>query len=662
MILQPFLHQTTVLLAAPTQAVLHRDGTIRNGAEGVYHLDTRVLSAMSLHTRRQLNFVGVDDEHADRATFRYVLRDTGEPTADAIVTVTRTLTVSPGRYLDSTVLHNYGTVPATVDLQLHGSLATARMDDVKGGRVEPVDGGPLEGTAPIEINGARVLLTVYGNDGENVTLVPDGEHRITIDLRVVSDAAPLFTAVSDAAALLPMVSLTPDSPLAATVRRSIQDLRGLAMADQEPGRCFIAAGAPWYFTLFGRDSLWTARFLLPLGTDLALGTLRVLADRQADHTDPASGAEPGKILHEVRADPIDLGGGVVLPPTYFGSIDATALWLLLLHETWQYGAADAEIRNLLPAARAALGWLERAAAQDPDGFIRYIDATGTGLANQGWKDSPDGIRNHDGTWAVAPIALCEVQAYAVQAARAGADLLATLGDEGDDPVHWRAWAAALAARFRAAFWTSDETGRYPASAIDGGGRPVTAVTSNIGHLLGTGILTAEEAALVARRLMSPDLFTGYGLRTMATTVPGYNPLGYHTGSVWTHDTIIAARGLAIEGFRDEALRLVDGILDAAAAFDHRLPELFGGFPRTATGRPTPYPASCLPQAWAAAAPIEALRLLVGLRPDVRTEPALVAVAETTLELTLGRRIAGLRLAGDEIRIAIDPDHAVVLDR
>lgn len=657
--LQPFLHQTIVLLAAPTQAVLHRDGTIRDGAEGVYHLDTRVLSALSLLTRRRLDFVGVDDEHANRATFRYVLRDAGEPTADAIVTVTRTVTVSPGRYRDTTVLHNYGAVPATVDLQLHGSPATARMDDVKGGRVGPVDGGPLDAAAPVEIDGARVLLTVLGNDGEDLTLVPGGEHRIALDLQVVADAAPLFTAVSDAAALLPMVSLTPDSPLAATLRRSIEDLRGLALADLPPGRCFIAAGAPWYFTLFGRDSLWTARFLLALGTDLALGTLRALADRQADHTDPASGAEPGKILHEMRADPTDLGGGVVLPPTYYGSIDATSLWLLLLHETWQYGAADADIRHLLPAARAALSWLERAAAQDPAGFIRYIDATGTGLANQGWKDSADGIRNHDGSWAVAPIALCEVQAYAVQAARAGADLLAALGDAGDDPAHWRVWAAALTARFRAAFWTSDETGPYPASAIDGNGRPVTSVTSNIGHLLGTGILTAEEAALVARRLMSPDLFTGYGLRTMATTVPGYNPFGYHTGSVWTHDTVIAARGLAAEGFRDEALRLVDGILDAATAFDHRLPELFAGFPRTASGRPMPYPASCLPQAWAAAAPIEALRLLLGLRPGVRAGSPVVA--QTTPELTVGTRIAGLRLAGREIGIAIDSDHAVVLD-
>ena len=264
-------------------------------------------------------------------------------------------------------------------------------------------------------------------------------------------------------------------------------------ADFAPGDTFLAAGAPWFFTLFGRDSLWAARMLLPLGTDLAAGTLRVLAARQGTVTDVDSAEQPGKILHEVRAKPLSLGEeGRVLPPVYYGTVDATPLWVCLLHDAWRWGMPADQVEALLPAMERALAWMTDHGDADGDGFLEYVDEGGHGLANQGWKDSGDSVQWRDGTLATGPIALCEVQAYAHEAALGGAALLEAFGRPGAD--RWRAWAAELATRFRAAFWVQDATGRYPAIALDADKRAVDTVTSNIGHLLGTGLLDARRGA------------------------------------------------------------------------------------------------------------------------------------------------------------------------
>jgi glycogen debranching enzyme len=239
---------------------------------------------------------------------------------------------------------------------------------------------------------------------------------------------------------------------------------------------------------------------------------------------------------------------------------------------------------------------------DGDGLLEYIDTTGRGLANQGWKDSGDSVQWRDGTLAEGPIALCEVQGYAHRAALDGAELLEAFGVP-DEAAPWRAWAAALRERFRAAFWVDDPAGAYPAIALDARKRRVDTVTSNIGHLLGTGLLDAAESALVARRLVSPELASGYGLRTLATDSAGYWPLSYHGGSVWTHDTAIAITGLAADGFEAEAAELSEGLLRAAVAFEYRMPELYAGDPASSTPAPIPYPAACRPQAWSAAAAV-----------------------------------------------------------
>ncbi|CAM5699295.1 hypothetical protein KAURM247S_08503 [Kitasatospora aureofaciens] len=257
--------------------------------------------------------------------------------------------------------------------------------------------------------------------------------------------------------------------------------------------------------------------LLPLGTDLAAGTLRTLARRQGRAVDPASEEQPGKILHEVRRAEQHLDAGSHLPPSYYGTADATPLWLVLLHDAWRWGLPADQVEELLPNAEAALDWLERYADADGDGFLEYVDSTGRGLSNQGWKDSSDGIRFRDGRIAEAPIALSEVQAYAHEAAVRTADLLEAFGRPG--AAHWRRWARDLRQRFRDRFWTEDADGRYPVVALDRDKRPVDSIASNLGHLLGTGLLDETESALVAGRLTAPGMDSGFGLRTRTRPPP-----------------------------------------------------------------------------------------------------------------------------------------------
>jgi glycogen debranching enzyme len=432
-----------------------------------------------------------------------------------------------------------------------------------------------------------------------------------------------------------------DHRLPALVDRSVADLSGLLAADPvADDDHYLTAGAPWYLTLFGRDSLWAARMALPLGTDLAAGTLRTLARRQGTRTDPSTEEEPGKILHEVRVGPAG-------PVRYYGTVDATPLWISLLHDAWRWGLADADVAELLPNLEAALGWLREATG---DGFVRYVDNAGV-LSNQGWKDSFDSIQFSDGRLAEPPIALCEVQAYAFAAAMDGAALLDAFGRPGGDD--WRHWAAGLRDRFRSAFWVEDRLGRYPAIALDGDGRPVDSVTSNIGHLLGTGFLDQAETAAVIRRLAAPDMDSGFGLRTMSSRSAGFNPLSYHGGSVWSHDTAIALRGLAAVGTGDAAplaASLVRGLLAAAPAFDFRLPELYGGESAGGGRRPLAYPAACRPQAWSAGAALVVLTATLGLTPDL---PAgRLTLRPMRPSPVGGLTVRGLRLAGRPLDVRL----------
>ena len=397
---------------------------------------------------------------------------------------------------------------------------------------------------------------------------------------------------------------------------------------QAPQDAFLAAGAPWYFTLFGRDAVWAARLLLPFGWQLAASTLRALAAFQGRRVDAENAEAPGKMPHELRRSGV-----------YYGTIDATPLWICLLHDAWRWGMPEAEVTALLPNLRAALEWIRDFGDCDGDGLLEYIDQSGHGLSNQGWKDSGDSVRFADGTIAAAPVALCEVQGYAHEAAVRGADLLAAFGADGE-AARWRDWARRLAAVFREAFWVTADAGRYPALALDAGKRPVDSLTSNIGHLLGTGLLSPAEESVVAGALAAADMDSGFGLRTMSARNGGYNPLSYHCGSVWSHDTAIVIRGLFRSGHAGPAASLADGLLSAAGAFSWRLPELHSGEARSRVPWPTPYPAACRPQAWSAAASGALVQALLGLEADVPGGTVTLAPP-------------GIRIGGAGVRLHVD---------
>jgi glycogen debranching enzyme len=437
--------------------------------------------------------------------------------------------------------------------------------------------------------------------------------------------------------------------LADVLRCSENDLGALRIDGPAP---FVAAGAPWFMTLFGRDSLLTAWMALPLDQTLALGTLRTLAESQGRGSDPFTEEEPGRIVHELRRGPDSaalLGGS-----HYYGTADATPLFVMLLAEAWRWGADEDTVRSLLPAADAALSWV----AGHGD-FVSYRRATERGLANQGWKDSPDAINDAAGRLAAPPIALCEVQGYAYGAWLARAELAEAFGADGGE---YRARAAALRERFAQAFWLPGR-GWY-AVALDRDRRPVDALTSNAAHCLWSGIATDEHAATLVERLS--DMDSGFGLRTLAPGMGAYNPMSYHNGSVWPHDTAIAVAGLMryahVPGAVELAHRLAAGLIDAATAFGGRLPELYCGLPRTEFARPVPFPTSCSPQAWASAAPLLLVRSMLGLAPhvprgEVVTSPRLPAAwgSVTLSGLRLGPVSATVVANGTEATVTGLPD-------
>jgi glycogen debranching enzyme len=443
---------------------------------------------------------------------------------------------------------------------------------------------------------------------------------------------------------------TPDRNLAGVLGRSVEDLGALRIFDPEHPRWpVVAAGAPWFMALFGRDSLLTASMLLPWDPNLALGTLRTLAAWQGSDFDDASEEEPGKILHEVRFGPaasFALGGR----SAYYGSVDATPLFVMLLAELQRWGGKDNAITALLPHADRALDWMESYGDADGDGFVEYRRKTSHGLVNQGWKDSWDGINFADGTIAEPPIALAEVQAYCYAAYRARAQLARHSGDDRSASM-WRKKAKQLKRDFNERFWLPDK-GWY-AVGLDADKRPIDALASNMGHCLWTGIADKDKAAVVARLLMSPEMFSGWGIRTLASSMAAYNPMSYHNGSVWPHDNALCAAGLMRYGYVEQAQRVADAIVDAAAAFGYRLPELFCGFDREEFGTPVPYPTSCSPQAWAAAAPLLLLHSLLQFTPDMDSHQLWCAPEIPDRFLPL--RVSGLRVGKSRLAVDVGED-------
>jgi glycogen debranching enzyme len=402
------------------------------------------------------------------------------------------------------------------------------------------------------------------------------------------------------------------TPLERTYQRSLVDLAALRFhAGVIPGS-LPAAGLPWFMAIFGRDSLITSLQALPFVPALAATTLRTLALVQGRVFDPFRDEEPGKILHELRLGELTAFEERPHSP-YYGSADSTMLFLILLDEYERWSGDRALVASLEREARAAIDWIDRWGDRDADGFVEYERRNSeTGLENQCWKDSWDSITFADGTVATTPRATCELQGYVYDAKIRTARLARLVWA---DPV-WadrlEREAHELKEHFNDAFWIPERG--FFALALDGDKRKVDSLTSNIGHLLWSGIADQDKAQSCVRHLMSDALFSGWGVRTMAVGEGSFNPLGYHVGAVWPHDTSIVAWGLWRYGYRKEAARLAVGILEAAELFHHRLPEAFAGYARAATKYPVEYPTACSPQAWATGAPLLLLRIVLGLDP------------------------------------------------
>ena len=461
-----------------------------------------------------------------------------------------------------------------------------------------------------------VIVGARGTWSQQVRVAPivDGEEvSIGIDSEPLHETAPArrFLAWQSR---IPVPTLEDDA-IERVILQSQRDLGALRIFDAgHPERAVVAAGVPWFMALFGRDSLLTALMSLPLDPTLALGTLQTLAELQGTRFERSSEEQPGRILHEVRLGAttnLALGGGSV----YYGTADATPLFVVVLGELARWGALPDDADDLIRAADRGLEWIERDGDRDGDGFVEYARLSEHGLINQGWKDSWDGISFADGTLAEAPIALCEVQGY-VYAAYLARAVLADIHGDHDAADGWNARAAGLKQSFNERFWMPDRG--YFALALDHDKRRVDACASNMGHCLWSGIVDDDKAPAVAERLLADEMFTGWGVRTLASDMGAYNPASYHNGSVWPHDNAIVAAGLMRYGFVEGANRIVLGLFEAASAFAGRLPELFCGFDRAEYPEPVSYPASCSPQAWAAATPFSLLRTTLRFEPSVPT--------------------------------------------
>ena len=657
------------------------DGNILPGlTQGLFYQDTRILSCWSL-TVNGLPLEPLLPRVLEPYHALFVGRARSpHGRADSPLVIERERLVGAGLREDL-VVHNYSVRSVKCILELRVESDFADLFDVKIDRTIPA-ARPIRQVQGDELlleafrDQRRLGILVHGRGaeaGEDLlrfeVLIP-GRGKWSTNIIVTPlveqglppDRFEATTSVSELEAArrhrawgksAPQLDLANDD-IALVLRRSHEDLGSLRIFDPaHPGRAVVAAGAPWFMALFGRDSLLTSYMSLPVDPSLALGTLQTLAELQGTRVNLETEEEPGRILHEVR---LGVAAGAVLGghSVYYGTADATALFVILLSELNRWGMEKDVLQSLLPHVDRALEWIRDYGDRDGDGFVEYSRATPHGLANQGWKDSWDGITFADGARAEPPIALCEVQGY-VYGAYIGRGLLAAASGERDQAAEWGHRAARLKEEFNRRFWLPDKG--YYALALDGQKRPVDACASNMGHCLWTGIVDDDKAGKVAARLMSPEMFTGWGIRTLASDMGAYNPVSYHNGSVWPHDSTLAATGLMRYGFVEDARRVATGLFDAAIRFGGRLPELFCGFDRGQYEVPVPYPTSCSPQAWAAASPVQLMRILLRLDPCL---PAAELWLDPVIPADFGSfRAENLLLGNSRISLTVTADNLIV---
>jgi glycogen debranching enzyme len=610
---------------------------------GLYYQDTRFLS------RFRMQISGRDpillSSSAERAYMSYI--DVTNPDLyeeDELAVPQQTLNIRrmraiAGRVYERIRIKNYNSFPVALDVDLEFGADFSDIFEVRGlardisGHYDPprveeravefsyLGQDDIRRTTRIEFAHRPARLEVRGDLVEASFRVHLAAHEtklvsMTMETRVGEAALP--TKEFDAAVHELRRSYedwergctqirTDNELFDQLLTRGLRDLR--ALYTKMDGDGIIAAGIPWFVAPFGRDTLITSHQLLMVNPEPARESLRILASMQGTEMDDWRDEEPGKILHEIRKGELARSG--YLPHTpYYGSVDSTPWFLILLAQYFRWTGDVQFVQEMLPVVDAALTWINEYGDLDGDGFVEYKSRSKRGLRNQGWKDSWDSVVHADGRLAEPPIALVEVQGYVYMAKQRIADVFASIG-ERDRSVRLREEATLLRKRFNDAFWMEDE--QYFAGALDGDKRHVRTVMSNPGHALYCDIVDREKAEHVAKRLFQPDMFSGWGIRTMSKSATAYNPMSYHNGSVWPHDNALIAAGLKRYGYVTTTNRVATAMFDAAIHSDYmRLPELFCGFTRRTPSRPVQYPVACSPQAWAAGAPFLLLQAMLGV--------------------------------------------------
>jgi glycogen debranching enzyme len=625
------LDGSTFLVSSPNGDIDARP----DQAHGLFFKDMRHLSQWKL----TIKGIPLDVLSTDAVEYYYAqhfcIPPTGTIYRNPTISIIRRRYIGNGFVEDVTVL-NHGTEAEEIELRLDAGADFADLFEVK-------DALEKKGRLYREVRSRELVLGYQRDHFVRETMISASERATDVDSKgvifrftlqpkskwnvkfevipVTGDTRhrPKFSGTAgsemrqnlrDWVTEAPNVSCHPE---AVTVyMRSLVDVAALRFRpDTMPKRSLPAAGLPWFMALFGRDSLITSYQMLPFSSELAATTLEALADAQGKNVVELTEEEPGRILHELRFGELTYFRERPQSP-YYGASDTTPLFLVLLDEYERWTGDVNLVRALEPNARAALNWIDQFGDRDGDGYIEYQRKTSMGLENQCWKDSWNSILFHDGRLAPTPRATCEIQGYAYDAKVRSARLAREIWNDEALAAKLEAQAAELKRRFNQDFWIPDR--QFFALALDGDKKKVDSLCSNIGHLLWSGIVEDDKAHALRDHLMSPQMFSGWGIRTMAEGEGGYNPIEYHNGTVWPHDCSIIAAGLARYGFRKEAMEIIAGIFEASIAFRHRLPEVFAGYERAKTRFPVQYTTACIPQAWAAGAPMLAIRTLLGLEP------------------------------------------------